>query len=301
VLSLSLVGRFWREALVDFNVADTVFDRMLNARVSQTEDAIKIIWRQAAEILKDHRAAVFDSDLVSKLAAAIRNENSRALVEASHSSRRAAQQLGACSAAFREIGRDIDWSADLPRADRPHFDEDEDDADLSWRMNKNASFPRVCENSCSEGCLFAVVRRGGALVEIWLSAQVAGVRKIDPQFLPSTLKEFRMAQTRIASRAIDFAALATSCTRLVRLQLSSCGISMEIDLAEELNRFVLLESCWLFNNDFSNGGTGIDAKRLPPTLTFLSVEGNARLGGELRGLQDSQVKLLYFGTSLVVT
>ncbi len=143
VFQLALVGRFWREALVEYKqLAATVFDRIFDARNEwQSNDDVKQVWLQAAAIMCEDRH--FDVDLVAVMASAIRNETRvRVLAEyeaalaaprerdaewmkpsfvphPAAAAHRFTQSLGTTAVAFRDSGRRLDFFRDEARSRDP--------------------------------------------------------------------------------------------------------------------------------------------------------------------------------------
>jgi hypothetical protein len=92
VFSLVLINRAFRECLLQYKLAATIFDRLFDARNKwQSGDDVKQVWLQAVALLLKQESApqkprnqklCFDTGLVSDLLAAMKHENtSRALAE----------------------------------------------------------------------------------------------------------------------------------------------------------------------------------------------------------------------------
>jgi hypothetical protein len=201
------------------------------------------------------------------------------------------QQIGSVAVSCRDaFDTPFDWFRDLPRANRvPH--------DYSWHSDPNAA--HICETGdnfrwSDIGSSVVLERRSNSsfFAEVRIEGNEAGLRQIDPSFLPPTLVGFHIFDTPIRSGSFDFAALADACPRLEYLHLFKAGLKMEIDFEAVLPRFVI--SCNLAENDLCNNGAGIDFAKLHVKLRAgnLVIWHNPRLSGAVRGLRT----IVYFDT-----
>jgi hypothetical protein len=295
VFVLAAVGRFWREALVDFKLARSVFDRLFDARNSwQTATDVQMDWELAMGIMQEANTNSFDPDLVLELSSAIHAENARALVE-----------YQTATAAPRECDQPNDWRGLLrceahPAVSRHRLVQrlgtlgiacrDSFDRDVSWFMDINRNSPRdkddfgpcICRSAADPGPFAVVASSYGLLVGLTMMALPPLRRGIDNLFLPPTLEMLVLYNTPIATGYFDFAALAATCPFLTSLNVTLCALTMQIDLTAALRGFQRLVSCSLVSDDLQSDA-GIDLSQLSRQLLSLSVEGNGRLAGSVRG------------------
>jgi hypothetical protein len=198
------------------------------------------------------------------------------------------QQVGAVAVVFRYMDNmsSETWFRDVARANRvPHalpaegrFDSRPRPRITQGYWEQDVAIPTFCLVRSSTGLLVVVTIRGGG-----------AAKKVDPQFLPSTMEWLWLASYPIASAEFDFAALAESCPRLVCLHLSSCGLNMELkpSLTAVLAKYPLLQVCDLHCNDLKSN-SGLDLSEVSENLAFLTLSDNKRLAGDVVGKRPAQ-------------
>jgi hypothetical protein len=214
LMLLALVGRFWREALVEYKLAAAVFDRIFDARNEwQNEDDVKQVWTQAVTILlrQDETAP-----LVSEMAAAMKRENARAVAEydaaqTANAKRRFAQQRGTLTAAFRAVDRPSDTIAWFPEK----------------KKRAVTVAPYVCLDEKLEDS-FQISKTPAGFVSLLHYTNQPRVQKLDLSMLPSTLGHqslfcLSLDSTVFASRIANFFSMvAAACPRIRGITLESC-------------------------------------------------------------------------------
>jgi hypothetical protein len=326
VLLFSLVGRFWREALIDFKLAATVFDRIFDARNEALSEAdVKQVWLQAAAILvKQDTASAhstlprLDPQLLTEMLSAMQKENLRGGLEydaarsdprprdssdhaefaavcvphAAAARHRFAQSRGALAAAFRKTPHPLDF---FP----PPNDKSKGVPDT------RACVAHLCVGEIMSNSFFSVLRSSeGFVVQVDYMYQEDGLRALDVSLLPSSLLALDLNSSLIHIKSFDFAALSVAVPRLTYLDLTSCGLDMLLDVTKALTAFRFLEYACLSGNPIrSNDGVDLAAfssQHLRDGSVFTLDVSGTKLSGVIRGSKLQRVQLNYSDTELVL-
>jgi hypothetical protein len=307
VFALTFVNRAFREAIVDFKLAASIFDRIFDARNEwQIEEDVKTIWLQAGAIMLKHETPQqqesaqeqnlppFEPVLVSEMTAAMKRENVKAGAELDEfvaaqekpARHRLLQTRGTLAAAFRGCGHNLCWFGEAS------FDDILLDATADPRQKRSPS---------TTGPMYFSLKLEQRFVVGLAFTNMPPLKRLDLSLFPSTISEsgslivLRMGGTDCSAfdTSAFFTSLADACPRLSSMDVSGALLACPFSFAA-LARFKNLTYADLSQNDMWCSSLNFDELPAASKLQRLYLMGGEKLRGPVTGTRPAALTGFFF-------